>query len=424
MPDRLVVIAGPDRGRAFSLVEGHTLVIGRGRTTQTQLKDPHVSRIHCRVQAEGAAVLVSDAGSAGGTLINGKKIAGPYPLQPGDLLQIGTTQLRFERAPTLEAATLMPAGGPPASQPAATGAKRAATARPAPDTPKFLSDLVGKTLARFAVGSLIAEGKSGSVFRAQDLKENRPVALKVLQLELSENDEDMRRFVRAMKTMLPLRHPNLVALYGAGKSGPYCWMAMEYIDGESLAQVIRRIGVAGMLSWRYSLRVAIHVGRALDFAYEQKIIHRNVTPTNILVRGADTFAKLGDLMLAKALEGTSAEQITRTGQLVGDVAYMSPERTRGGDQVDARSDIYGLGATLYALLTGRPPLVGVSLADTITQIREAQPLSPKESQPSMPDLLEAAVLRMLAKRPEDRFQRPAEFLTDLERLAKREGAAV
>ena len=142
----------------------------------------------------------------------------------------------------------------------------------------------------------------------------------------------MQRFVRAMKTVLPLRHPNLVTLYGAGKTGPYCWAAMEYVEGESMKQVIQRVGVAGMLDWRYGYRVAVHIARALDHAHGQTIIHRNVTPTNILFRTADKTAQLGDLMLAKALEGNLAQQITRPGELVGDVAYMSPEADadRGG----------------------------------------------------------------------------------------------
>jgi len=180
--------------------------------------------------------------------------------------------------------------------------------------------------------------------------------------------------------------------------------------------------MAGMLDWRYALRVAIHIGRALAFAQEHSIIHRNITPQNIMVQNSDKLAKLGDLMLAKALEGTNAEQITRPGELVGDVHYMSPERTRGNaDEVDGRSDIYSLGATTYALLTGRPPFEGGSLVETITKIRQAEPVKPTKFQLTIPGLLEGTVLRMLAKRPADRFQTAAEMLTDLERVAKYQG---
>jgi len=135
--------------------------------------------------------------------------------------------------------------------------------------------------------------------------------------------------------------------------------------------------------------------------------------------------KLGDLMLAKALEGTMVEQITRPGELVGDVAYMSPERTRGGSAVvDGRSDIYSLGATLYALLTGRPPFEGDSLPETILKIRQEDPVKPKKYQLSIPDMFEGTVMKMLAKRPDDRFGTAGELLEELERVAKFQGMSL
>jgi serine/threonine-protein kinase len=234
----------------------------------------------------------------------------------------------------------------------------------------------------------------------------------------------MQRFVRAMKTMLPLKHPNLVALLGAGKTGDYCWMAMEYLEGESLTHVIQRIGVAGMLDWRYAMRVGVHIARALEYAHGQQIIHRNIAPPNILVRSSDKVAKLGDLMLAKALEGMLAQQITKPGQLLGDVNYMSPERTHGTQPLDGRSDIYSLGATLYALLTGRPPFADVSLVETITKIRKAEPEEPKKFQMAIPDLFEGAVLKMLEKHPDRRFQKASDLLKDLERVANFQGLTV
>src|SRR5947209_4288421 len=117
---------------------------------------------------------------------------------------------------------------------------------------------------------LVLEGDQVSVI------DNGSTALKVLLPEFSKVDEEVQRFVRAMKTAMPLRHPNLVAVLGAGKAGPYCWEAMEYVCGESMTEVIGRIGVAGMLDWKYAFRMAVHVGRALAYAHGQDIIHRNV----------------------------------------------------------------------------------------------------------------------------------------------------
>jgi serine/threonine-protein kinase len=276
----------------------------------------------------------------------------------------------------------------------------------------------------FEIRKKLATGASGMVFRAQDEEHSRTVALKVLWPETSKDEEAVQRFVRAMKTMLPVRHENIVQIYAAGKTGPYCWLAMEYVEGESLTDVIARIGTLGMLDWQYAFRVAVHIARALEAAAGHDIIHRNVTPANILVRASDKTAKLGDLMLAKAMSGTLARQVTRPGQLVGDVLYMSPERTRSEAEVDGRSDIYSLGATVYAVLTGRPPFEGSSLPEIVTRIRQAQPEKPKKYQLSVPDLFEGVVLRMLAKRPEDRFQTPTDLLKDLERVGRYQGMSL
>jgi serine/threonine protein kinase len=405
MRGQLVVIAGPDLGRSFSLVDGQTLLLGRGQNTESRLKDPAVSRVHCEVQVDEGKILLKDSGSSSGTQVNGKRISGKYELRPGDHITIGSTQIRYQLEGEPDASTVMtePAG---------------ATKVPSEEVEQ-LAALVGTSLGHFAIQSAIAKGPSSFIFRAMDTKDNREVALKVLAPEFSQDEEEMQRFVRTMKTVLPLKHPNLVTLYGAGKTGNHCWVAMEYIDGESLTQVIERIGIAGMLDWRNALRVAIHVARALAYAHEQNIIHRNITPQNIMIRHSDKATKLGDLMLAKALEGTLAKQVTKPGELVGDVSYMSPERTRGtGAEVDGRSDIYGLGATVYALLTGRPPCEGTSLVDTITKIRSAEPVKPKKYQLAIPDLFEGAVLQMLAKRPDDRFQSAEDLVEQLERVAK------
>ena len=268
---------------------------------------------------------------------------------------------------------------------------------------------------------MLARGKNGIIYKARDARDGKAVALKVLNAMATDSEDDVHRFIRAMKTVVALKHPNLVAVHAAGKVGSVCWVAMEYVEGESLTKVIERIGTLGMLDWRYALAIAAQIGRALEAAFEQHIIHRNVTSENILVRKADNVAKLGDLMLVKAMEGTLAVQVTQPGHLVGNLAYMAPERTREDATVDTRSDIYGLGATVYALLTGRPPFEGTSLVETIRKIRTDEPIEPKKHQLSVPDLFEGTVLKVLAKRPEDRFQTPTELLKDLQRVAKYNG---
>lgn len=401
---RLVVIAGQDKGRQFILnTAGGPVLFGRSQQhAEHALNDPHVSRSHFQIEEKNGNYLLTDQGSSGGTCVNGRKVT-QHQLKMGDVIRVGDTQLRLQTEAAL-----------PEQEPGAD----------APRSPTRLEDLPGQKLAHFQVQVMLAKGTSGCVFKALDTKEDRTVALKVLWPEFSKNDEEMQRFVRTMKTLLPLCHPNLVMVYGAGRSGPFCWVAMEFVEGENLTAVIKRVGSDGKLDWKYALRVATHLSRALNYAQQQQIIHRNITPRNILIRTADQQALLGDLMLAKALEGTLANQITKPGELLGDVAYLSPERTKGTGEIDGRSDIFSLGATTYALLTGRPPFEGLSLIETVMKIRQSEANRPKEYQPSIPDAIENAVLKMLAKKPEERYQTAAELLAALERLAKLHGVAV
>ncbi|HEY7315413.1 MAG TPA: FHA domain-containing serine/threonine-protein kinase [Gemmataceae bacterium] len=401
MPKELRVIAGPDKGQLYRLFEGHPLLLGRSRHAFSPLKDLQVSRVHCEVELEDGQIHVTDMDSGGGTFLNGKRIHEEY-LKHGDVLLIGQTQLRLHIDED-EAGAARPATAPP-KQTVLVGDR--------------LQELSGKKLSHFHVGKLHARGQSGLIFEARDFKDDSAVALKVLFPGATRNAKELRRFVRSMRTVMPLRHPNLVTLQGAGKSGPYCWVAMEFVDGESLSQVIQRIGVAGMLDWRHAFRVAVHLARALEYAHENSIIHRNLTPQNIMVRKSDKATKLGDLMLAKALEGALAEQLTRPGEILGDLRYMSPERTMGDPNVDGRSDLYSLGALAYAMMTGRPPFEGGSLVETILKIRTGVPAKPKQFQMSIPDRFQGIVLKLLEKRPEDRFQTATDLLKELDRVAK------
>ncbi len=405
---QLLVIAGPDKGRAFPLAAGDWLLLGRSRAAEARLTDPQVSKVHCKVEWLGGQVTVTDNDSTAGTFVNGRRVT-QQALHPGDVIGVGGSQLVLQetRAAPVEAdegKTLMgPLPGLGAPAPAS-------------------HELTGKVFSHYVLGTLVARGTTGLIFRARDTRDNREVAVKVLGPEFLHNDEDVQRFVRAMQTMLPLRHPNLVALYGAGKTGPNCWCAMEYVEGENLADLIRRTGTAGAPDWRQGLRFATHVARALGYAHRSKVLHRNLTPANVIVRTADQVAKLGDLMLAKALEGMHAEKITRPGDVLGDPRYMAPERTTGGPEVDARSDLFSLGALTYALLAGRPPFEGVSVVDTLMKVRDAEPAPPRQHQPAIPAPLEAVVLKLLRKRPEERYQTADEVVAELEALAAAHGA--
>ena len=393
---KLVIISGPDAGRSFALEDGAALTVGRGQDTNAQLTDPHCSRQHFQLQVAEGKILLKDLGSSSGTHVNGSP-ASETRVGPGDVVQIGQTQLRIE-GPGMAEHTVA------AQAPPAAGGGGAA--------------LVGTQIHHYEVTKVLSQGSTSVVLLARDSEKNRDVALKVLLPELATDEEEMQRFIRAMKTMHPIRHPNIIRIYNAGKTNDHVWVAMEYVDGESVAAMIERIGTVGMLDWRDAFRVCVHIARALNEAFEHKIIHRNITPENILVRSEDKVAKLGDMMLAKALEGTKVEQITQPGQLIGPIPFMPPERTLGSSDVDCRADISSLGATVYALLTGRPPIEGGNLPELIMKIRDETPQRPKDFQLSIDDMFEGVVMRMLEKRPEERFQEPADLVKELERIAQ------
>lgn len=399
----IVIIGGPDRGRSFQIEEGQTLVVGRSQTSDTQINDPRVSRVHCRVVVDGGTITLLDNDSAGGTFMNGNQVS-RQELDTGDTFSVGDTTMRYQLDANLpdDQPTIMPV----------------ASSAPVPQPAPQLADLVGETFAHYRLDKILAKGNTGMIFKAQDTEQDRVVAVKILTPDPNHSEEQRDRFVRAMKTMLPIKHDHLVSLYHAGKTGPFCWAAMQYIDGESLTELISRMGIEGMLDWRETWRIGVQIGRALDAAYDQKIIHRNVTPTNIMRRHADRACLLADLMLAKALEGNFSQQITAPGQLIGEVPYMAPERTRDSDPVDTRSDIYGLGATLYALMAGRPPFESSSLPELVRMVREDEPTPPKQFQLSIDEKFQDAVARMLAKKPADRYQTPTELLRDLERIGR------
>jgi pSer/pThr/pTyr-binding forkhead associated (FHA) protein len=395
MSAKLVVIAGPEKGQTFPLQDGKKVTIGRGDTANIRIQDPAVSRMHCAIDLFAGDAVLTDAGSKSGTKVNGKPII-EHHLMSDQVITIGASQLRYEfETPVLE--------------------------EPEPDEeatdPQELRKLSGTKLGHFDLGKVAAMGRSGVVFQAYDFKEDREVALKVYVPEFAENDEALQRFIRAVKTMLPMRHPNLVTLYGGGKTGPYCWMAMEYVDGESLTETIGRIGKGGKLDWRPALRVALDVSRGLNYIHGEKIIHRNLSPGNVLF-SREGVSKMGSLILAKALSGALARDVTVGGELLGDVRFQAPEQVGAGGPVDGRADIFSLGTLVYALCTGKPPFEGKSPVLTAAAILQREAAPPRTINPDIPEPIERIILKMLAKRPASRYESAADLLAALEQLPK------
>lgn len=436
MPLQLTIQSGPDAGIHCPLPERETLLVGRGDACGLRLSDHSVSRIHCRLTLSDNKLILEDAGSRWGTLVNGEAVES-RELQLGDRITIGDTELRVDREGQI-VTTMVPArvinafdkeprpagsgpdGGGNSERPLPAGRGSSSDGSDGVNPPR-LADLVGESFLRYRVGSIIARTTSGMVFRALDTEFSRTVALKIYWPDYFSDERAAQRFLRAVKTMVPLEHDNLVKLHAAGRFNGLCFTASEFIEGESVTHVIARIGVAGMLDWRRAYQVAVGVAEALEFAHERNIIHRNIRPSNILIRDSDGCIKLGDLMLARAIDELGTARITRPGEVVGDARYLAPEQVSGETHVDGRADLYSLGATLYATLTGRPPFDGTTV-ELIGKILSQPPEPPTKYHLAIPPAFEGAVLKMLAKRPEDRFASATALLKDLRRIGKYLGA--
>jgi hypothetical protein len=429
---KLLVIAGPDRGKRFEIVPAVPLVMGRSREADARLADPRVSPIHCKLSVRNATLFVMDMDSLTGTSVNNVFVTVEYPLQFGDTFTIGDSVLLMQdpdapdppqmAAPQPAAPTLAvtPATARPQPAPPPAAAKSSPNLTPVSGLPDRADELPGHELSHYRVGKMLARGRTGFVFQATDLKARRQIGLKVMPPTYAQDERNRDQFTRSMKLALPLRHPNIVPVLGAGKTGPFCWIAMEYVQGESLTATIRQVGVAGSLDWRRSLRMAVHLARGLTYLHEQKVVYRNIGTQNILCEGEARVPRLSDFLRARPffdpVQPGQGEELPEALML-----YASPEQTREESEIDYRSDIFNLGALCYQLLTGRPPFEGGSLAETITKIRREKPEDPKKYQLAIPKSYEGVVLQMLAKRPEDRYQSMAEVVRDLERVLKYQG---
>jgi serine/threonine protein kinase len=407
MLSKLVVITGRDKGRVFSLPEAGTFHIGRGQDTATRLNDLRVSRSHCHLQISGDELLITDTQSREGTFINKERLARntPHPLKAGDVINVGDTELRLEVEQIFDAPTM--------------GADQLGALAAVPPSPKRepLMELVGTTLAHYRVGEVLVQGTAGVLFRARDTRADQEVVLKVIRPELLKGEADMQRVLRGLRALVNVRHPNLVAVYDADQTDAYCWGALEYVEGDNLAQRIERAGAEGM-HWEEALRVALHVGRALDLLAQHRRVHGGIVPRHILVQARDNVAKLNAPFRITSLEKGLADRAAGGGEALRDLAYLPPERVRGEARGDSRADIYSLGAIVYTLLAGRPPLAGKTATDLAARILRNEVVRPKELQPSLPNRVERVVLRMLAQHPEDRYPTPADLLADLERVVQ------
>jgi serine/threonine-protein kinase len=258
-------------------------------------------------------------------------------------------------------------------------------------------DLTGKTLGNYQIMEEVGRGGMAVVYRAYQPSLHRYVAIKVLPPQLAYNREFVERFSREAKLAAGLNHPNIVVVHDVGEEQGLYYLVMEYLEGRTLKQVIQQ---EGALSPDRAARITEQIGSALDYAHKRGFVHRDVKPANIFVGEGDRVT-LTDFGIAKA--ASEAEQLTRTGTLVGTPEYMSPEQAAGG-KVDHRTDLYALGVVLYQMLTGQVPFRGTTPHAILHSVIYDPPPPLRQIRRDISQAVEAVVLKAVAKQPEQRFQ--------------------
>jgi serine/threonine-protein kinase len=266
-------------------------------------------------------------------------------------------------------------------------------------------DLEGRVLdGRYQLGSLLGVGGMGTVYLATDRVLERQVAVKVLRSSDAQDPLFVERFRREARAAARLSHPNIVAVFDSGSDADQPYLVMEYVPGESLAQLLHR---QGRLAPLRAVELAIQVCAALAAAHAQGLVHRDIKPANVLV-GPDGQVKVTDFGIVKA---SAATTLTGTGTVLGTAAYLSPEQAQG-HPVDARSDLYGLGCVLYELVCGSPPFGSGGdrspVAIATRHVREL-PEPPSLRNPQVDPALDQVVLTALAKDPAQRYQSAVEL---------------
>lgn len=276
--------------------------------------------------------------------------------------------------------------------------------------------MIGQTISHYKILEKLGEGGMGVVYKAQDTKLDRLVALKFLPPHLSASEQDKARFIQEAKSASAINHPNICTIYSIDEHDQQMFIAMEYVDGQTLGEKLK----SQIPNRKSAIDIGIQIAEGLAAAHEKGIVHRDIKPDNIMVR-KDGIVQIMDFGLAKLrASGSKITPLTKEGSTVGTAGYMSPEQVQGQD-ADHRSDIFSLGVLLYELFTGQLPFRSVHETALLYEIVNVDPAPMSATNQEIDPELDRIVLECLQKEPSERHQSVAEVSKDLKRFKRESG---
>ena len=457
----LLVTRGADGGKTFRLLDGDTKVIGRSARSDIILQDVGISRQHCRVRVSESGVSIRDMNSKNGTAVNGQRIRSETVLTDGDLIEVGRSLLKVRLEPALAAEIVEEEPSP--DQPAlqieaplvdvnheASGREKEEAApqlrlmgafeqyleeptaerkplgsgegeprlaiQPIKDeAPPVQPDrLIEKVIAGCRVEALAGEDEISHIYRGVQLSMERPISLKVLLPSMTHDSIAVDRFIQTARAGGKLSHPNIVQVFDAGEEGGLYFIALELVDGKCVRELLRERGRNRPLDPAQTVGIISQVVEALEYAHSQSLLHRNITPDNILVT-KHGIAKLAEIGFAKSLEDSGLRKPTRPGEQLDALYFSAPEVLQNPKAASDLSDIYSLGSVMFLMLSGHPPFRGASEMQIMEKVRQGRHESLQKLQRSVPDEIVRIVDRAMAAHPRKRYQNASELQQGLRR---------
>ncbi len=273
-----------------------------------------------------------------------------------------------------------------------------------------MENLIGRIIENYRFESIIGKGGMGVVYRGYDLKLDRPVAIKIMNVQIADVSRFVERFRREAKNQAKLIHPNIVTVYGFIEDEGILGIVMEYVEGEGLDRLIRR---QGRLHPYDAVYVTKQILSGIGYAHSRGFIHRDIKPSNIIIN-KEGIAKIMDFGISKSF---FEKGVTKTGAKVGTVYYMSPEQIRG-ERVTHHADIYSIGCTFYEMLTGKPPFYYESEYEIMDAHLKKNPPKISRIIPGTPEIIDRIIATSMSKNPAERYAHCDDFLNDIEKLEK------